>query len=399
MMKILYVAHNIRDASKGAAYADISLLDELRRRGHLVEERWDIGSPRRIRHDNLHLLLEAPGRCRRTVADALHEAEFDVVLVNQPLGYRVAELMRRRPNGGLYVARTHGWEPFVAAERRRWGEWSEGRSRPRRIASRLLEPGLLRQNRLVLEGAHGIVLASEDDRRGLVDSGAFPGERTVVIEPGLPVEFREGAPAAMTPERARRVLHVGQFVRIKAPAITAVAIARILESNSSAEATWVCEAVDHEAVRSLFPCGVRGRLRLLPWLSRRELVEVYDRHGIFVFPSYYEGFGQTFLEAMARGLVVLASEVGGMKQTIRSGEDGYLFAPGDASGIAVRALELQRDPARLSAIGRKASAVAATRTWEHSAAKLESFLLRLIAMETDRLTRRVEANVTKAGGR
>jgi len=59
-MRLLYVSHAIADASKGAANADLSLLAALRGCGHHIEEVWDIGSPRAIRHDNLHLLLEAP---------------------------------------------------------------------------------------------------------------------------------------------------------------------------------------------------------------------------------------------------------------------------------------------------------------------------------------------------
>jgi hypothetical protein len=84
-MKILYAAHIVADPSKGAANADLSLLAALRARGHLVDDEWDVGSPRVISHDNLHLLLEAPGKCARAVARRLSTERYDVVLVNQPL--------------------------------------------------------------------------------------------------------------------------------------------------------------------------------------------------------------------------------------------------------------------------------------------------------------------------
>ena len=66
------------------------------------------------------------------------------------------------------------------------------------------------------------------------------------------------------------------------------------------------------------------------------LVQVYDRHGVFLFPSFFEGFGKAFLEAMSRGLVVIASDVGGMHDLIRDGENGFLVAPGDAAALAMR---------------------------------------------------------------
>ncbi len=379
-MRILFVAHNVRDDRKGAAYADLSLLGVLRRRGHDVEERWDVGSPRRIRHDNLHLLLEAPFRCESAVKRLLRTSSPDVVIANQPLGYRISRLLERKPGRTVYVARSHGWEPFVAAARRAAGEGTGDRGLLRRTASRLLEPLLLHQNRLVLRGADGLVFASAEDLDGVAELEAFPLARMFALEPGVPREFLETAPREMTAERVQRLLYVGQFTAIKAPEVAAGAIARVLEENPRATATWVCNASDHASVMALFPAPVRPRVAPLPWLTRRELVAVYDEHGLFVFPSHFEGFGQTFMEAMARGLVVLATRVGGMKQVIRDGENGFGFERGDAAGIAERILALQRQPSLAGTVGTRAQAAAAELTWDRAGSRLETFLLGLVEL-------------------
>lgn len=55
---------------------------------------------------------------------------------------------------------------------------------------------------------------------------------------------------------------------------------------------------------------------------------------VFVLPSLSEGISNTILEAMASGLPVLATAVGGNVELVRAGEEGAFFAPGDVAGLA-----------------------------------------------------------------
>ena len=63
--------------------------------------------------------------------------------------------------------------------------------------------------------------------------------------------------------------------------------------------------------------------------SQDELIDIYDDHGIFLFPSLFEGFGKVFLEAMSRGLCVVASNTGGMRDVIRTRHNGILVEVGN----------------------------------------------------------------------
>ena len=137
----------------------------------------------------------------------------------------------------------------------------------------------------------------------------------------------------------------------------------------------------HEEVRALFPAEMRSRVRLLDWMSRDALGKVYDEGGIFVFPSHYEGFAQTFLEAMARGVVVLASRIDGMKEAIRDGENGFLFDSGAAEAIAARAIALIGNPSVATEIGASARRTAERFTWDASAELFEGFVERLRGSE------------------
>jgi glycosyltransferase involved in cell wall biosynthesis len=59
----------------------------------------------------------------------------------------------------------------------------------------------------------------------------------------------------------------------------------------------------------------------------------------FVLPSHTEGLSNSLLEAMATGLPCVATAVGGSTDVIRPGVDGWLVAPGDASGLGVAIVE------------------------------------------------------------
>jgi glycosyltransferase involved in cell wall biosynthesis len=84
------------------------------------------------------------------------------------------------------------------------------------------------------------------------------------------------------------------------------------------------------------------------------LFDLYDAHDILVLPSFTEGFPQVILEAMARGLPVVATSVGGVPRIIRDGVNGRLVPPGDPEAFAGAVTALLGDApgaARLAAAG------------------------------------------------
>ena len=88
------------------------------------------------------------------------------------------------------------------------------------------------------------------------------------------------------------------------------------------------ESLAHEIDRM----GLGAQVRMLGQIDDPlPLLEALD---IFVMPSMAEGLGVAALEAMASGIPVIASEVGGLREAVEDGRSGILFPPGDARVLA-----------------------------------------------------------------
>jgi N-acetyl-alpha-D-glucosaminyl L-malate synthase BshA len=75
---------------------------------------------------------------------------------------------------------------------------------------------------------------------------------------------------------------------------------------------------------------------------------------LFLLPSDAESFGLAALEAMACGLPVIGTSVGGLPEVVEDGKSGYLRPVGDVEGMAEAALSLLRDGEKLAAFSREA---------------------------------------------
>ena len=71
---------------------------------------------------------------------------------------------------------------------------------------------------------------------------------------------------------------------------------------------------------------------LYPFMERFSLLQYSLACDLLVLPSFYDGFPNVLLEAMALARPVLASTAGGMGDVLQDGHQGFLFAPGDLHG-------------------------------------------------------------------
>lgn len=101
--------------------------------------------------------------------------------------------------------------------------------------------------------------------------------------------------------------------------------------------------VGHSLLRGLASGG-----RWVAWgaVENNSLPELYSRSTVVVIPSIFEQFGLVALEAMACGCPVVASDVGGLRDTVVPGVTGELFAADDAEALANILAGYLRSPCR-----------------------------------------------------
>jgi glycosyltransferase involved in cell wall biosynthesis len=125
--------------------------------------------------------------------------------------------------------------------------------------------------------------------------------------------------------------------------------------------TWFSAKVREAAKTS----GVGDRIRFLGFVSDRELLHLYNACDLFVFPSFYEGFGLPIIEAMACGRAVACSNTSAMPEVA----DGaaILFNPHSKQEMTRAMADLLRDSELRARMERLGQQRAAHFSWEKSA--------------------------------
>jgi glycosyltransferase involved in cell wall biosynthesis len=88
--------------------------------------------------------------------------------------------------------------------------------------------------------------------------------------------------------------------------------------------------------------GISNNVELPGWISDKNMY--YGGSDIYVLPSYAEGLPMSVIEAMAHGLPVVTTRVGGLPDIMVHGENGFLVEPGDITRLAEAIVTLAKDP-------------------------------------------------------
>jgi glycosyltransferase involved in cell wall biosynthesis len=213
------------------------------------------------------------------------------------------------------------------------------------------ETGLSTSRSAQLEALEGRALAA---CRGVIVSSAFTAQRLRTRFPAARpiVEVIPGtAPAARAqgpgPGHPPRLLCVGSVVPRKGQDLLVQALARLRDRP------WECliagslerDAAYARAVREAVRRALLDeRVRFEGECSQDVLEALYGSSSLFVLPSWYEGYGMAFSEAMAHGLPVLATTGGAIPDTVPASA-GLLVAPGDVEALGDALARLLDEPA------------------------------------------------------
>jgi glycosyltransferase involved in cell wall biosynthesis len=100
--------------------------------------------------------------------------------------------------------------------------------------------------------------------------------------------------------------------------------------------------------------GLDAHVDQLGPVALAERVAYFQRADIFILPTYAEGLPIAVLEAMAAGLPIITTPVGGIPELIEDGVDGLLIQPGDVQALAARIALLLGDAELRRQLGQRA---------------------------------------------
>jgi glycosyltransferase involved in cell wall biosynthesis len=267
---------------------------------------------------DLLALVELARLLRRERADVLHASSSKAGVLG-----RLAALLARVP---IRIFTVHGWA-FAAASGRSstFYRWADRLMRPLTTAT---------------------ICVSENERAAGIAARTCDAERTVVIHNAVDVT---GAPVARHEHPRPTLVAVGRLKAPKDPVTLLRALAKL--GGREYEALIVGEGPDRTALEHLAAqLGLRDRVRFAG--ERHDVPKLLSGADLFVLSSRSEGLPVSVLEAMAAGLPVVASTVGGIPELVEDGETGVLVRPADPDALAAALGDLLDDADRRRRLGK-----------------------------------------------
>jgi glycosyltransferase involved in cell wall biosynthesis len=308
----------------------------------------------RARGERAMLVAHPRGELRRRMANGSEvialapHAEFDPIAA-----WRLGRLIRRLKPDVIHAHDPHGVAMAALAIR-------SLSTPPALVAARRIEfsIGQNRLSRWKYEQVDGFIANSEAIRGRLV-ACAIPRAKTTVVHEGVNVDAIARMPTADAADafglsRDARIVgniaalapHKGQDDLIDAAAIVV---------RSIPEAQFVI-CGDGESRRALEDRIRRRQLGQHVVLAgfRTDVLALLKDFDLFAMSSVAEGMCTALVEAMAASKAAVATRVGGVPEVLADGETGFLVPPRDPEAMAARIIELLRDEALRSRMGRAA---------------------------------------------
>lgn len=228
----------------------------------------------------------------------------------------------------------------------------------------------------VLENASLIIAVSNHTKEDLLRYARVEEGRVVVVHNGVEKDFRPGAPDALKrfslPQKF--VLNIGGIDWRKNMELLLGSFGALVKSGSDLDLV-IAGAIEGDPqyskfMRSIEDRSLKPRVHTIGYVSKDELISLYNRASIFFYPSLYEGFGLPVLEAMACGTPVISTNRSSIPEV--AGEAAVALDPNEPASFDEALIKLAGSGAereKLSEAGIKRAKqfswdICAKKTWE-----------------------------------
>ena len=171
-----------------------------------------------------------------------------------------------------------------------------------------------------------------------------------------------------------RIVFAGRFMEQKNP------LQLVQTLNELKELSWQCVMIGDGPLMQDIKCaindfGLEDRFLLPGWIEPQDVLAWFDKSDILFMPSRAEGLPVVGVQALAKGLAIVATRVGGFVDLVENNKNGYLET--DAARFSISLSSLLSDPDRLLAFRSASLEKAKAFELEQIVGEYESIFLRV----------------------
>lgn len=212
----------------------------------------------------------------------------------------------------------------------------------------LTHPVLKYLSTQTLNKADKIIVINERTKQILLERNIVEN-KIIIIPPGI--DCKKFSVSSSRAKKKIEILAVGALMRRKGFDVLFKAVAEVIKKNENFTLRIVGDGPQRKELESLAKeLGIAHILRFEGHVPHFEMGKYYREADIFVNMSRAEGFATVCLEAMASGLAIVSSKVGGFQDALEDGINGYLVEQEDYKMLAKRVLSLLHNPKKLKKI-------------------------------------------------
>ena len=225
----------------------------------------------------------------------------------------------------------------------------------------------------LIAASHRTMCVGDVLKTVLVNAGADP-DRVCVVYNGMDLSKTHAGPNSLRHAYAgkRVVLALGNLKKTKGLDLLVHAMAKLRPEYANLHAVIVGSGPYRTAlVAQVHELGLHSCVELTGAKAPREAMAYMDACELFCLPSWEEGFGIVYLEAMAHSKPIIAVEGQGIANVVRKHGTGLLVPPRDVDAVASALRQLLDDPGAARAIGKKGHELVYNEfSWKHNAERI-----------------------------
>jgi glycosyltransferase involved in cell wall biosynthesis len=173
-------------------------------------------------------------------------------------------------------------------------------------------------------------------------------------------------------EDEKIIIFVGTLRPVKGIKYLIKAMKIIRQKNEDARLMLIGDGEERAYLENLVKeLNLKNYVKFIEKVQNENVPEYMVTSDVFVLPSLSESFGIVNLEAMASGLPIVTTKVGGLPEVVKDGENGFLVEPKNPEQIAEKALLILEDDELRERISRNNKEEVREYSWESVVERLE----------------------------